>query len=129
MKVEQQERFKELKEHEPCKHEDVLEISIDPEEAEDMEEAEEYKQEVKQKLNDYLEKFLPPSSECYMCGDPLRGLLGSFEMGIAHGEGQCSSCGYPGRIYHKVDGLGTFGNYVLQYHPNVLELKKRGESS
>lgn len=58
---------------------------------------------------------------CICCGASLTGLLtGSFQWGLAHGEGSCCRCGYPARAIHRIDGIGTLSNLVLQYHPDEL---------
>lgn len=64
-------------------------------------------------------------AKCLCCGTSLRcvlglGFFGGFEWGLAHGEGHCSSCHYPMRGYHHVDGLGTIRNLYLAYHPSAL---------
>lgn len=78
---------------------------------------------------EYLKAFLPPS-DCVCCGskqgakDIIDGLLGGamFRWGIAHGEGECSKCGYPGRAMHYIGNpeILTVRNYILQYHPSAL---------
>lgn len=70
---------------------------------------------------------LPPQ-KCLGCGHPLGGMFaglfgpGGFRWGIAHGEGHCSYCGWPGRAHHFVrrpDGtvIATLRNFILMYHP------------
>jgi len=65
--------------------------------------------------------------KCPCCGFGLGVLLGTFVWGIAHGEGTCSSCGYPCRAHHPIYEQGndepvmTLQNMVLPYHPSVLE--------
>jgi hypothetical protein len=66
-----------------------------------------------------------PDAKCLCCGVSLRcalgiGIFGGFEWGLAHGEGHCSSCRYPMRGHHIVDGLGTIRNLFLPYHPSTL---------
>jgi hypothetical protein len=75
---------------------------------------------------DYVSHFLPPRATrrgevmCAGCGDALTGLLfGTFEWGIANGEGRCSTCGYPTRMYHRLGGHCVA--LPLQYHPDELE--------
>lgn len=86
-------------------------------------------------LDQYLRIFIKPESKgadnlvtgsqkCVGCGAALDGLFGTFQWGLAHGEGACSGCGYPCRAYHRVmDGgaepIMTF-QFVLQYHPEEL---------
>ena len=87
-------------------------------------------------LEAYFARFLPPGP-CVMCGEQLgtrRGhelmdfLLGAgtFEWGLAHGEGFCRTCHYPARAYHRDVGPITFLQVILQYHPS--ELTKREKS-
>lgn len=48
---------------------------------------------------------------CVECGARLGGLLGSFSWGIAYGEGFCSRCGFPYRLYHRfpIDACDKYG--------------------
>jgi hypothetical protein len=60
---------------------------------------------------------------CLHCDADLSGFFGSFEWGIAHGEGRCNICGYPARAFHvakDADGgeLFTLRNFILQYLPD-----------
>lgn len=64
-------------------------------------------------------------AKCLCCGTSLRcvlglGFFGGFEWGLAHGEGHCSSCRYPMRGIHHVEGVGTIRNLFLAYHPSTL---------
>ena len=71
----------------------------------------------------YLENFLEPTFKansdgenatitCPACGAHLMGsgimdaLLSSFQWGLAHGEGFCTDCRWPIRMYHfiRLDG-------------------------
>ena len=73
---------------------------------------------------------------CLNCGEKLMGDLtdqlfgkGGFEWGIAHGEGHCSNCRWPARLYHFIkdaDGndLMTLRSVCLQYHPDFVEKRK-----
>ena len=69
---------------------------------------------------------------CINCGKPLLGGVssfwngGGFKWGLVHGEGQCSECGWPARMYHFIkdaagDDLVTLRNILLQYHPDFVE--------
>ena len=86
-------------------------------------------------INKYLSIFAKPVKrdgggnmmlgdyECLKCGKPLGGALGSFQWGLAHGEGNCSGCGWPCRVYHRPkDSDGEIFNraleVILQYHPS-----------
>jgi len=81
----------------------------------------------------YLSVFAPPrltrdheGVTCLGCGADLYrpGVAGwiigaTFDWGLANGEGHCSRCGYPTRMYHRLpDGSASF---PLQYHPDELE--------
>jgi len=82
---------------------------------------------------EYLAHFVAPrlnreesALNCVGCGAELyrEGIAGfllgaTFTWGIANGEGHCSACGYPTRMYHRLEqGSGAF---PLQYHPDDLE--------
>ena len=89
-------------------------------------------------LNKYLEQFAKPirhdekksnflvgDLECLNCGRVLNGALGTFQWGLCHGEGTCSNCGWPCRLYHspKDDEGAIFEGTLermLQYHPNCV---------
>jgi len=64
-------------------------------------------------------------ARCLCCGTSLRcrlrlGVFGGFTWGLAHGEGHCSTCGYPMRGHHSVEDLGTICNLFLAHHPSTL---------
>ena len=87
-------------------------------------------------MNDYLAAFAKPiqrdhgeenwltgSRLCLKCLRVLDGVLGTFQWGLASGEGKCSKCGWPCRAHHvpKLDGENIFDGVLeqmLQYHPN-----------
>lgn len=72
------------------------------------------------------EGFVLSRECCIACGSALGGMLGSFQWGLAHGEGNCS-CGYPARAIHYIKdrhGKDCFTRplqLILQYHPSQLE--------
>jgi hypothetical protein len=68
----------------------------------------------------YFASFLPTAETCVCCYKPLTGLFGTFRWGLAHGEGYCSSCGYPGRARHYDIGPIKSLPWLFQYHPNAL---------
>ena len=76
----------------------------------------------------YLAQFAKlTDAECLCCGTSLRcplgvGVFGGFEWGLVHGEGRCSTCGYPMRGHHEVEGLGSIRNLFLPYHPSTIVL-------
>jgi len=87
---------------------------------------------------EYLATFTPPRlnrdqtsliclgcGEVLFCGDGVLSLFrgATFTWGLAHGEGHCDHCGYPTRMYHRVDG--KTGTFPLQYHPDELEPAER----
>lgn len=87
-------------------------------------------------VNEYLKAFLPPSDEgrCVRCDTEQGGLVADltgtgFQFGMVHGEGECGTCGYPGRAVHKIDGIGTISGFILQYHPSVLEQQTESAAS
>ena len=77
-------------------------------------------------VNIYLNSFTYiEGGRCPSCGRSLTGfLIGTFEWGIAHGEGHCSACGYPCRGFHKMEYMTL--NCPLPYHPSVLVKSKNG---
>jgi hypothetical protein len=86
----------------------------------------------KKELQEYFLHFVQPSTEkqltCVGCGQPLTGFLqGTFQWGIANGEGFCYVCGYPARAYHRNVGPVEFFNFILQYHPDELSVAKEEE--
>lgn len=79
------------------------------------------------KLKAYLRHFAIPSATCIRCGAEQGGMYASitgtgFQYGLVHGEGTCGTCGYPARTVHKVEGVGTLSNLILQYHPLEVEV-------
>lgn len=76
---------------------------------------------------------------CIKCGKPLLGLTsflfeGGFTWGLAHGEGFCRYCKWPARAHHFVkDDAGkevlTVRNVILQYHPDFVEVRKKGSAA
>ena len=85
--------------------------------------------------NEYLATFARPMKtdgdgfllgrlECLHCGATLDGAMGSFQWGLASGEGQCSRCGWPARAHHcprDANGETIFTGpveFILQYHPD-----------
>lgn len=60
---------------------------------------------------------------CLKCLRGLDGAMGTFEWGLASGEGKCGECGWPCRAHHnpRLNGEAVFNRpleKVLQYHPN-----------
>lgn len=72
------------------------------------------------------EGFVLGKHACLKCGSALDGMLGSFQWGLAHGEGTCSKCGWPARMYHWIkdrEGKELFTSrisLILQYHPDQI---------
>ena len=67
---------------------------------------------------------------CVKCGERIDGIIGTFQWGLAHGEGQCCKCGYPMRGHHYIkdqDGEDFINLtlYILQYHPDELKGERR----
>lgn len=76
--------------------------------------------------------FLFGKQKCLKCGKTLGGLLGSFQWGLASGEGTCRGCGWPCRIHHcPKDADGNIFvqplMVILQYHPRHVT-NQRGEA-
>ena len=66
------------------------------------------------------------SNRCVKCNKRIDGIIGSFQWGLAHGEGHCCECGYPMRGHHYIkdqDGKDfiSLTLYILQYHPTELK--------
>lgn len=86
-------------------------------------------------LNKYMDAFTPMvDGKCICCGgvqgvnpkDPasmIRTMMSGvqFVYGLAHGEGYCSKCGWPGRANHYIGDWCRF-NIIMQYHPESLLL-------
>jgi len=69
------------------------------------------------------------SHKCVACGERIDGIIGTFQWGLAHGEGHCCKCGYlmRGMHYIKDDQGEEFMNltrYILQWHPDELHRKE-----
>lgn len=91
-------------------------------------------------INEYLSVFAAPqkgengnflrgSLTCLRCEESLDGALGTFQWGLAHGEGACSKCGWPARAYHSPqhEGESLFSSpiqFILQYHPDHVREDK-----
>lgn len=87
--------------------------------------------------DEYLSHFAA-GSKCPKCGSALGGLLGSFQWGIVHGEGECKGglhsegpCGWPCRARHVIkdkEGDPIFSEalpIVLAYHPDYVTKKAK----
>lgn len=66
---------------------------------------------VREAITAYLKPFEQPNTRpkagmrgevLCRCGVPLDGILGTFSWGLTHGEGFCSSCHQPVRMFHVV---------------------------
>lgn len=92
-------------------------------------------------LSNYFSAFAKPVRTedgyqlCISCGKRLTGMMaafmgGGFEWGIAHGEGHCANCRWPGRAHHFIhddksdEPLITIHNMVLQYHPDFVDQRQ-----
>lgn len=68
--------------------------------------------------------------KCIGCGRLLTGILGTWRWGIAHGVGECSSCGWPSHGHHFIkdeagEHVATIHNFILQVHPDFVEQRQR----
>lgn len=86
-------------------------------------------------LNEYLSEFAKPSEDgkCLNCERKLGGMFGTFQWGIANGEGNCSECGWPARALHRPkDSEGMIFDQalqvILQYHPDSVMKKESGHN-
>lgn len=83
----------------------------------------------------YLSAFAAPvvgddgKPACFHCGKPVDafkqvlGLGVAYRWGLAHGEAECSGCGWPARGMHYPKGrdgkeLFSLRNFFLAYHPD-----------
>lgn len=116
--------------------EDLFKVSDDCTDACDLAEI----NAIRERVNAYLADFLKPNRDgsCVNCGEVqggsvqdiaavILGKSGRFKWGLAHGEGYCGKCGYPGRAKHYI-GEGKdeirIPNLILQYKPDVLSFDK-----
>lgn len=68
--------------------------------------------------------------QCCGCGKTLTGIFGTWRWGIAHGVGECSSCGWPSHGHHFIkdaagEDVATIHNFILQVHPDFVERRQR----
>jgi hypothetical protein len=83
-----------------------------------------------EQFNDWLEyfsHFVDPAQGCICCGDSTV----NFVWGYSNGEGQCATCGYPVRVYHRPEIAGVKQETwvrVLQYQPKDLSCEEQDES-
>lgn len=87
----------------------ITALQDDPTAAEDAEK-------VLRSVVNYLAVFMPPG------GCPNCGRKHGFTWGMAHGEGHCVNCMYPGRAVHDIPDVGVIRNLVLWYHPSDLKM-------
>jgi hypothetical protein len=86
----------------------------------------------------YLSAFAAPVKDaegkpvCFHCGERIDGfgqVFGTavaYQWGLAHGEANCSGCGWPARGMHypkdaNGDDLWSARNLFLAYHPDFVE--------
>jgi len=85
-------------------------------------------------LDAYFSVFakVSPEGKCLKCGAVQGGMFGCFTYGLAHGEGRCGKCGWPGRADHYLKAGGEefakLRKYILQYHPDFVGRKKRAHA-
>lgn len=94
-------------------------------------------------VDEYLSTFAAPvrnadgTPVCFHCGEKIDsfmqacGLAVAYRWGIAHGEAECSGCGWPARGMHYPKGadgeeLFSLRNFFLAYHPDVVEADAPG---
>ncbi len=77
---------------------------------------------------EYLSVFAQPDDverpHCVKCKSEL---IFTFRWGLAHGEGVCSKCLWPTRLYHFLkgdDGSEKRIVQLLQYHPSLVTRRK-----
>jgi hypothetical protein len=82
-------------------------------------------------MAEYFAHFVKPGP-CICCGaqqgskDLMDAFIGGgrFRWGIAHGEGNCTDCGWPARAYHRNVGPIEFVQIILQFHPDELNVRE-----
>ena len=81
-------------------------------------------EQVKEKVQEYLNGFVELENKCPCCDADLGGWFGHFRYSIFHGEGNCGRCGYPCRANHYVEvpymTEKVVFEMVLPYHPDDL---------
>lgn len=62
---------------------------------------------------------------CAVWSDGTTEALGAFKWGLVHGSGSCVRCGWPGRLYHRVDvdGREIRFDLLLWAHPDEVSLR------
>lgn len=92
----------------------------------------------------YLKPFAAPvvrerATFCLSCDgrvDCMAQLIGfgvAYRWGLAHGEANCTGCGWPARGFHVIrDASGAevaqIRNVFLAYHPDVVERAREAEA-
>ena len=92
------------------------------------------------KIDKYLSSFAAPnprrplavgmvfgSATCPNCDSQLDGMMGCFQWGMVHGEGNCTheGCGWPCRAKHEIpDVFARPVEMVLAYHPSVVDRRR-----
>lgn len=85
-------------------------------------------------LDEYLGHFAFDDNKCPGCDRKLSGIFGSFQYGLAWGEGRCCECGWPCRSHHEPkdrNGEAIFTTpvqIVLAYHPEFVTTRPRDEN-
>lgn len=84
-------------------------------------------------MDKYFSRFVKSDKgKCISCelvqGGLISALLGGFRWGLAHGEGRCSRCGWPGRALHYDVGPIKRLEIILQYHPDEVHRKDESEA-
>jgi hypothetical protein len=101
--------------------------------------------EIVEDLDAYCAIFAEPKKDdgkpvCIGCGQVMDGFKQMFglgvaqEWGLAHGEANCSGCGYPSRGMHYIkdrhgDDLLTIRNVFLQYLPEQDAQRTKGDTA
>ena len=91
-------------------------------------------------VDEYLAAFAAPATGedgkpvCFHCGESVDGFKQAFGLGVAyrwglaHGEAECSGCGWPARGMHYPKGkdgeeLFSLRNFFLAYHPDFVSAR------
>lgn len=83
-------------------------------------------EELRATLTEYFGHFVGRVDGKFSC--PCCAGTGTFTWGIAHGEGHCTTCGWPHRAYHFIkdkNGEQIMRHVtILAYHPSELSRRE-----
>lgn len=99
--------------------------------------------EIIEDLDEYFSVFGPFRNEdgdptCLNCGEKVNafmqaaGLAVAYQWGLAHGEANCSGCGWPARGMHYIkdrngEQICSISNIFLPYHPSHVTSQEQSQ--